>query len=68
MCYKVTKIGFEAFYYCTGLTSVTFENTSGWYVTETQNASSGKNMTVTDSAANVKNLKDTYLFYYWYRK
>ncbi len=64
----VTEIKPYAFYKCTSLTSVTFENTNGWYVTKTQGATSGTNVDVTNAATNVTNLKSTYNYYYWYRK
>ena len=63
----VTSIGSSAFSGCRGLTSVTFTNTSGWYRTNTEGASSGTDMTVTDASTNATNLKSSY-DYYWYRK
>ncbi|MBO5092657.1 MAG: leucine-rich repeat protein, partial [Clostridia bacterium] len=63
----VTKINAYAFYNCTSLTSVTFENTSGWYVTKTQGATSGTNVDVTSATTNATNLKSNYVDYYWYR-
>ena len=65
---SVTSIGRRAFRGCSGLTSVTFANTSGWYFTMTQGASSGTDMTVTDTSANATNLRSNYYDYYWYRK
>ena len=67
--YGVTSIGAAAFYGCSKLTGVTFENTSGWYVTDTENgdASTGTAVDVTDPTNNVTLLTDTYDFYYWYR-
>ena len=65
---SVTSIVYYAFYYCSGLTSVTFTNTTGWYVTKTENATSGTNITVTDTSLNATYLKSTYRNYYWYRK
>ena len=64
---SVTSIGKYAFYNCSNLTSVTFANTSRWYRTNTQGASSGTNMTVTNPSTNATNLR-TYYDYYWYRK
>ena len=67
---SVTSIGRYAFRGCSSLTSVIFANTSGWYRTETKNATSGTNMTVTNASANAANLKTDYynIDYYWYRK
>ena len=66
---SVTSIGSSAFWNCTGLTSVTFENANGWYRTQTQGASSGESMTVTDPTTNARNLRSSsYYSYYWYRK
>ena len=65
---SVTSIGYAAFYECTKLTSVTFENTSGWYRTQTEGATSGTNMTVTNPSTNATNLRSNYSNYYWYRK
>ena len=64
----VTSIGKYAFYNCTSLTNVTFANTSGWYRTTNQGASSGTNMWVDFSSINATNLKSNYYDYYWYRK
>lgn len=66
---NLTSIGTNAFGGCTGLTSVVFENTSGWYVTETVDgdASTGTAVNVSDPANNVTLLTETYVGYYWYR-
>ena len=50
------------------LTSVTFGNTTGWYVTEMENETSGTTMDVPDAATNARNLVSNYFGYYWYRK
>lgn len=63
---NVRSIG-KAFLGCPGLTSVIFENESGWYVTETLDATSGIEVDVSDPANNATLLKDTYVNYYWYR-
>ena len=63
----VTNIGTYAFS-STALTSATFKNTSGWYVTKTEGASSGTNVTVTNTSSAATYLKTTYVGYYWYRK
>ena len=65
---SVTSIGEWAFSWCGGLTSVTFANTTGWYVTETAGAASGTAVDVTDIANNATMLKETYRYYYWYRR
>ena len=65
---SVTSIGSYAFYNCTSLTSVRFKNTTGWYVTTTEGATSGKNFSVLYSSTNATYLKTTYCSYYWYRK
>ncbi len=65
---SVTSIGNGAFSDCSGLTSVTFQNSSGWYITQTEGASSGTNVTVTNASINATILKSTYCDYYWYRK
>ena len=64
---SVTSIGYYAFNGCTGLTSVIFNNTSGWYVTTTKDASTGTAVDVSDTANNVTLITDTYNSYYWYR-
>lgn len=63
----VTSIGAYAFCYCSALTDVVFENTSGWYVADTEAAGSGTAVDVTDAAAAAKYFTDTYLYHSWYR-
>lgn len=65
---SVTTIGYGAFSYCDSLTSVTFEDPNGWYVTQTQNATSGTGLTLTNTSTNATYLKSTYYTYYWYKK
>ncbi len=48
---SVTNIGYDAFYNCTSLTSVTFENTTGWL-------RDGQSINVSDPSANARNLKN----------
>ena len=65
----VASIGYQAFYNCTSLASAVFKDTSGWYRTTTQGATSGttiSNLTNTSTAATY--LKTTYSKYYWYDK
>lgn len=64
----VTSIGKKAFDGCNALTSATFKTTSGWYVTQTEGATSGSNLTLTNTSTNATYLKTTYPNYYWYRK
>ena len=64
---SVTSIGEWAFYGCSSLTSVTFEDPQGWYVTRTEGATSGTNLTLTNSSTNANYLKSTYYYYYWYK-
>ena len=64
---SVTSIGSNAFF-SRSLTSVTFENTSGWYVTQNYYASSGTDITVSDPNTNATNLSKIYNNYWWYRK
>ena len=64
---SLTSINTKAFS-GSGITNAIFENTSGWYVTKTQGASSGTSVTVTDTSTAATYLKTTYKEYYWYRK
>lgn len=65
---SVTSIGNYAFSNCSSLTSVKFENTSGWYVSKDSTATSGTSVSVTDTAKNATYLTSTYYNYYWKRK
>ena len=66
---SVTFIGNNNFVTGTsnGKINVTFENTTGWYVTEDKDATSGTPIDVSDSSANAANFKGTYHKYYWKR-
>ena len=64
---SVTSLGNSAFYGCTGLTSVTFEDTSTWYYTDDENYTGGTVVDVTDMVQNATNLKSTYKSKYWYK-
>lgn len=64
----ITSIKTYACNGCNALTKATFGNTSGWYVTKTQNATSGTNLTLTNNSTNATYLKTTYSSYYWYKK
>ncbi len=65
---SITFIDRFVFQYCDSLTSVTFENASGWYVTQTNGATSGRDIDVTNTSTNANYLKSTYYNYYWYKK
>lgn len=65
----VSSIGTYAICACGALAGVAFENTSGWYVTKTENGdiSTGTTVDVTNVENNVVLLNETYENYYWYR-
>ncbi len=65
---SVTTIGSSAFFSCFSFDKVVFEDTTGWYTTETEGASSGTDVDVADPATAAKYLKGTYSGYYWYKK
>ena len=66
---SVKSIGFCAFSSNYGrLSSVTFNDKTGWYATLTRGASSGIDMNVSDAAQNATNLKEDYASFYWYKK
>ena len=66
---SVTLIRPYAFDGCTSLTSVIFENTSYWFTANSENASNGTGMTVTDSGKNATNIKSrTYVSKFWKRR
>lgn len=68
---SVISIGVEAFKLTNKLTSVTFADTSGWYVTKTKGATSGTNLTsanLSNTSTAVDYLTSTYVMYYWYNK
>ena len=67
---SVTSIGVEAFRYCYDLTSVTFNNTNGWFVSKDSTATSGTDLSSSDLANTstaVTYLRSTYYDYYWKR-
>lgn len=64
---SLTYIGTKAFQFCSQLTSVEFENPSGWWVSTSATATSGTSVDLSDPANNATLLKSTYLDYYWHR-
>lgn len=73
---SVTSIGKKAFSRCLGFALATFDNPSGWYVTQTEGATSGTAVDVSNPANNATLLKfdstatetnPGYADYYWYR-
>ncbi len=64
----VISIGVYAFEGCDSLTKVTFEDAEGWYVTESYNATSGTDVTLTNTSVSAIYLKDVYKSYSWYKK
>lgn len=64
----VQKIGKTAFTACSKLTSATFKDTSGWYVSTSETATSGTNLTVTNKSTAATYLRSNYANYYWFDK
>ena len=65
---SLTSIGYRAFGGCSALESVVFpEDSTGWYVTQDETATSGTSVDVKDSSINASNLKGQYSSYYWKR-
>lgn len=67
---SVTKIWSSVFMY-SGLTSITFNDTSTWYrakSTQFNNMSGGTVTDVTDPIASAEYFTSTYKTYYWYKK
>ncbi len=64
---NIVCIGDYAFYYCDSLTSITFEDPNGWYVTDTENTTNGTDVALTDASQNATYLTSTYCEYYWYK-
>ena len=64
---SVTSIGDYAFYGCTSLASVTFSDTTTWYCVydydNWRDKTGGTEIDVTDAAANVNLLVNSYYFY-----
>ena len=67
---SLTSIGDSAFAGCVSLASVTFENTSGWWCTKDESATSGTSIPsedLSDPAKAAEYLRSTYYDYYWKR-
>lgn len=62
---SVKTIEPNAFTDCSDLNAVTFENPNGWFYTSTPSATSGTDLTLTNTATNVTYLTTTYNSYYW---
>ena len=55
----MTTIANNAFYNCKSLTSVTFENTSGWKIYSSSSSTTGYAINVSTPATNATNLKNS---------
>lgn len=67
---SVTSIGYQAFHICENINSITFENPSNWYISDSSLASSGKNITsadLTNLTTAASYLSSEYSSYYWFR-
>lgn len=64
---SLTSIGSYAFQDCSNLERIVFPNTTGWYRTTSSTATSGTNMTMTNSTQNATWLTETYYNYYFKR-
>jgi hypothetical protein len=68
---SVTSIGWGVFYNCYNLTSVTFKDTSTWYITTSsldwENKTGGEETSVSTPSTNATYFKSTYYKYYWYK-
>ena len=67
---SVTSIGYRVFDSCWSLNNVTFENTQGWWYSDSSSATSGTSISssnLADSSTAAKYLTNTYSGYYWKR-
>lgn len=64
---SVNSIGYRAFYKSNSLAAVTFENTTGWWVSTSATAESGTNLELGSPEENALSLNTTYANYYWKR-
>ena len=65
---RMTSIGYCAFCGCYNLTSIEFQDTEGWYVTENADAEEGIEISsedLSDTAKAAELLTSTYCDYYW---
>lgn len=63
---SVKKIGKNAFTKATKLTSATFTDPSGWYVSTSSSATSGTTVTLTNTSTAATYLRSNYKTYYWF--
>lgn len=63
---NVKQIDNIAFNLCKNLVSATFVNPTGWYVTKTQGASSGEEVSLGSPEENANYLRGKYSLHYWY--
>lgn len=63
----VTSIGKYAFYKCNNLTGIIFENISGWFISDSDTAVSGTNISVNDAMLNAVYFKYNYCKFHWKR-
>ena len=61
----VTHLGQAVFNGCTSLTSVTFEDPNGWSYSNSEYATSGTSLTLTNPSTNATYLTSSYKWYYW---
>ncbi|MCD8208079.1 MAG: leucine-rich repeat domain-containing protein, partial [Bacteroidales bacterium] len=66
--YSVTEIGKYAFYYTKKLSSVIFEDPTGWYRTDGKNRNSLDSDSLSDPSTAATYLSSTYYKYDWYQK
>ena len=65
---SLKAIGSSCFRYCSALASVTFGDPDNWYITTTENATSGTNQASRDNAeTNATYLKGSGYRYFWYK-
>lgn len=64
---SVNMIEKNAFSACTILTSITFENKNGWYITNDVSSTTGQNITISSASDAATKLVDDYKSYYWKR-
>ena len=63
-------MGKEAFYYCSKLTSVTFEDPDGWWYADSDSAISGTELSSSEllnSSTAATYLESTYYNKYWFK-